>query len=178
MAELISGRYARALFELALEKNCIDRYFDDVSLVFGCINGDKEFESVLKHPQISGDEKLEILTNAFKDKISDDILGLFSVALRKNREAELLDIMQTFIEKVKEYKGIVTAKIVSAKPLKGAQIQKIKEKLSQTLDKQVDVEYSIDQRLIGGLQIYVCGRLIDNSIKTKLNGLKNQLEGV
>ena len=84
-------------------------------------------------------------------------------------------MLSAFIEKVRAHKGIVTAKIVSAKPLTAQQLHRIKDKLVQTLNKQVDVKYSIDQTLIGGLQIFVCGRLIDNSIKTKLNGLKNQL---
>ncbi len=176
MAELISGRYAEALFELALEKDCVDRYFEDVRLVYDCVKDDKEFLTVLKHPQISGEEKLKVLTEAFGGKISDDIMGLFSVAFRKNREAELLDMLEAFIEKVREHKGIVTARIVSAKPLTAPQIQRIKDKLIQTLEKQVEVKYSIDQSLIGGLQIYVCGRLIDNSIRTKLIGLKNRLD--
>lgn len=175
MAELISNRYAEALFELALEKDCVDKYFEDVCLVYDCVKDDKEFLTVLKHPQISGEEKLSVLTVAFRGKISDDILGLFSVAFRKNREAELLEMLSAFIEKVRAHKGIVTAKIVSAKPLTAQQLHRIKDKLVQTLNKQVDVKYSIDQTLIGGLQIFVCGRLIDNSIKTKLNGLKNQL---
>lgn len=175
MAELISNRYAQALFELALENDCVDKYFEDVSLVYDCIKDDKEFLTVLKHPQISGEEKLAMLTETFRGKISEDVLGMFSVALRKNREAQLVDILGSFIEKVREHKGIVTARLVSAKPLTAQQIQRIKDKLTQTLGKQIDLVYSIDQRLIGGLQIYVCGRLIDNSIKTKLNGLKNQL---
>ena len=175
MAELISRRYAEALFEIALEKNSVDKFFDDVTLIYESIKDDKDFLTILKHPQISGEEKLAVLTNAFKGKVEDDIIGLFSVAFRKNREAQLLGILEVFIEKVRDKKGITTAEIVSAKPLTAPQIKSLQQKLEETSKKQVDVKYSIDPSLIGGLRIKMGGMLIDNTIKRSLDEMKQQL---
>lgn len=175
MAELIAKRYAAALFDIALENDSVDKYCDDAVLICEAINNDAGFQKVLKHPQISGEEKLDVLINTFKGSVADDMFGLFAVAFRKNREAQISDILSAFIEKVKAYKGIVTAKVVSAKPLTDEQLSQIKLKLTNSLNKQVEIEHSVDESLIGGLKISVCGQLIDNTVRKHLNDLKNQL---
>ncbi|MBQ9604810.1 MAG: F0F1 ATP synthase subunit delta [Firmicutes bacterium] len=178
MAELIANRYASALFDIALEKNSIDRYLEDTELICAALKDDAEFDAVLKHPQISGEEKLAVLTQAFSGKVEDDIIGLFSVAFRKNREAQLFDILNAFIDKVKEHKGIVTAKVVSARPLSEKQLADIEQKLANGMKKKVIVENSVDPALIGGLKITVCGKLIDNTVKRHLDELKGQLNNI
>lgn len=178
MAELIANRYASALFDIALEKNSIDRYLEDTELICAALKDDAEFDAVLKHPQISGEEKLAVLTQAFSGKVEDDIIGLFSVAFRKNREAQLFDILAAFIDKVKEYKGIVTANVVSARPLSQKQLADIELKLTNGMKKKVIVENSVDPALIGGLKITVCGKLIDNTVKRHLDELKGQLNNI
>lgn len=175
MAQLAAARYANALFELALEANKIDAFDEEVKFVAATCDGDKEFFAVLNHPQISGDEKMKVLESAFKGKISDEIIGLFSVVFKKNREAELIDILQKFIEKVEEHKGIVTAKVSSAKPLSEKQITDIKEKLSQNLNKQVFIEAVVEPSLIGGVCIAVDGHVIDGTIKSQIAEMKKQL---
>ncbi len=177
MAELIANRYAAALFDIALEKDSIDKYLDDAALIRSSIENDPEFQAVLKHPRISGDEKLSVLVNAFKGKVSDDLLGLFAVAFRKNREAQLFDILTAFIDKVRAHKGIVTATVVSAIPLSEAQLDSIRLKLAQSMNKQVDIEHSVDKSLIGGIRINVCGQLIDNTVRRHLDVLKERMSG-
>lgn len=175
MAKLVSRRYANALFELALERNQIDRFDKEVKMIYGSITDDKKFSNVLNHPQITGDEKMKMFENIFKGKISEDILGLFHLVLRKNREAELIEILSVFIDKVREYKRITTAYVSSAKPLSKTQLNDIKAKLSQNLNKQVDIEASVVPELIGGVRILVDGHVIDGTIKKQIDELKKQL---
>lgn len=178
MAELISKRYAQALFQLALEQNCVDKYSDEIKLVYNILTCDSEILRVLNHPQISSDKKLDILTTAFKDCVDSDILGFLSIIFKKNRENELKDILNTFIEKVLEYKGIVTAVVESAVPLKESKLNEIKDKLSSKLNKQVEIEVNVVPELIGGLKIAVCGHVIDNTVKSQLDALKKTLLNV
>ena len=175
MAELISTRYAEALFEIAIEKDKVSEFYEDVKFIYETLENNSELFAVLKHPQISGEEKLNVLTTVFGGKAADDIIGLFSVVFRKNREAQLIEILGSFIEKVKDYQGIVDAEVISAKPLSQSQLERLKDKLSQTTGKQVDIKYSLDPSLIGGLQVKLCGRLIDNTVKRQINELKTQL---
>lgn len=175
MAKLISRRYADALFELALERNQLDRFDEEVKAVYGSITEDKEFSSVLTHPQVSGEEKTAMLENVFKGKVSEDILGLFHLVIRKNRESELVEILKVFTDKVRDYKRITTAYVTSAKPLSESRLNEIKEKLSQNLNKQVNIEAEVKPELIGGVRILVDGRVIDGTIKKKVDELKKQL---
>ncbi len=175
MAQLAAGRYANALFDLALESSEVDVFDQEVRLVLDIMKNDKEFLTVIDHPQVSGEKKLSILENAFKGKVSDEILGLFSVVLRKNREAQLIDILEIFLKKVEEYKGIETAFVTSAKPLSEKHIETIKEKLSKNLNKQIFIQADVDESLLGGVRIKVAGHIIDGSIKKQLDDLKKQL---
>ncbi len=172
---LISNRYAAALFDLALEKNCIDEYYQDVELVYNVVSSDKEIVAVLEHPRISGDDKLNILKNTFSGKISEDVIGFFHVVFRKNRESELLNILSAFIKKAEAYKGIAYATVESAEELSQDTLAKIEEKLSKNLSKQVKVEAKVDPELLGGLKISVGGHVIDSTIKSQISKLKKQL---
>ena len=96
MDRIISDRYAEALFSLAVENNAIDRYEEQVKLVLDVISGDKEIMKILTHPDINGEDKMNVLTQAFKDSVDDDIMGLFSVIMRKNRENQIIGI-ESFI---------------------------------------------------------------------------------
>jgi F-type H+-transporting ATPase subunit delta len=175
MAKLISRRYANALFELALESNKLDLYKNEIELIYDSVTKDNEFLKILNHPQITSEEKAKMLDDIFKAKVSDDIIALFHLMLRKNREAELIDVLSVFLEKYNAYKGITTALVYSAKPLSEAQLNTIKQKLSQNLNKQVDIKAEVDPALIGGVKILVDGHIIDGTIKKKLDDLKKQL---
>lgn len=175
MAKLISKRYAVALFELAKETDKIDLFNSQVELIYNSIKNDKEFLTVLNHPRISGGEKFNLFQNIYKDNISEEILGLISIVVNKNRETEILEILETFLELVKDYKGITTAYIFSAIALNDEQLTKIKENLSKNLNKEIIIEASVKPELIGGLLINVDGKVIDNSIKRNLDDIKKSL---
>ncbi len=175
MAKLISKRYSVALFELAEETNKIDELNDEVEFMYNAIIGDKDFLTILNHPRISGEEKFKLFQEIFKDKISDEVLGLLSVVVVKNREAELVEIFAGFLELVRVHKGIATAYVHSATPLTTEQLTAIKEKLSEKLNKQIIIQADTNPELIGGVVINVDGKIIDNSIKTNLFNIKKTL---
>ncbi len=175
MAKLISKRYAVALFELAKETDKMDLFNQQVELIYDSIKNDKDFLTVLNHPRISGGEKFNLFQNIFKDNISEEILGLISIIVKKNRETEMLEILETFLELVKDYKGITTAYVYSAIALKDEQLAKIKENLSKNLNKEVIIKADVKPELIGGLVINVDGKVIDNSIKSNLENIKKRL---
>ena len=175
MAKLISKRYAVALFELAKETDKVDLFYNQIDFIYNSIKNDNEFLSVLNHPRISGGEKFNLFQNIYKDNISEEILGLISIVVKKNRETEILEILETFLELVKEYKGITTAYIHSAKALSEEQINNIKKNLSKNLNKEIIIKADVKPELIGGLLINIDGKVIDNSIKKSLDDIKKSL---
>lgn len=175
MAGIISKRYAEALFQLALEQNCVDKYSDEIKLIYDTLISDSEILRVLNHPQISSDKKLEILNTAFGGSVDKDIMGFLTIIFNKNRENELTNILNTFLNKVLEHKGIVTAVVESAKPLDESRLNEIKKKLSHKLNKQVEIKSNVVPQLIGGLKITVAGHVIDNTVKNQLDDMKKTL---
>ncbi len=175
MAKLIANRYSDALFQLAQEAGEIDELFEQVKFVLDVFKSNDEFRSVLEHPQISYSEKMNMFEEVFKGKISDLIIGFVNVILNKNREKEIVSVLEVFINKVMDYKGITVAEIESPFVLSENQINNIKNTLSKNLNKQVLVETKVEPNLIGGICIKVDGKIIDTSIKKQLQDMKNNL---
>lgn len=176
MANLISYRYANAMFDIAIENNEVDLFYEQFTLLQEVFSSNKEFNSIINHPEITKDEKMTLFINIFKDKLNESILGLFQIMLKKNRETEINKVVSFFIKKVRKYKKIAIAKISSPTTLSDVQKDNIKDKLINKLNKQVILETCIDETLIGGLCIEVDGYVIDASIKKQLSDIKSLLK--
>jgi F-type H+-transporting ATPase subunit delta len=175
MGQLISKRYAKALFDIAIEKNTIDEFEHQVHTVYQILCSEKEFMKILLHPQVLIEEKIKLLEEIFSSKIANELMGLLVLVIQKNRQDYILEILSTFLDEVKEYKGIVTATVISAVPLTKQQVNQITQKLITNLKKQIQIETQVDPSIIGGLKIRVGDRILDASIEGKLHSLKNQL---
>ncbi len=174
MARLAS-RYSAALFSLAAEKNKLDSYLEQTYALKKCLCDDEEIKGFINNPNLSSDDKLNILKGVLEGKAEDDIIGFISVIFEKNRQKELPLIFDEFTEMVLESKGIVTAHVESAYPLSDKQKDEIKTILSGNLNKQVIVESGIDKSLIGGLKITVDGHVIDGTIRKNIDDMKKML---
>lgn len=175
MAGIAAKRYAEALFQLAVENDCVEKYSDEIKLISDTLALDDDILKVINNPEISSEIKMGIFEKAFSKYVSNDVLGLIAVIFRKNREKELLNILDIFLSKVIDYKGIVYATVESAVPLKSEKINQIKQKLSEKLNKQVEIEVKTVPELIGGIRISVCGHVIDNTVKKQIENIKKAL---
>lgn len=175
MEQLIASRYAAALFNLAIEKNCIDEFENQVQAMYGIFNSEMEFVKILQSPQILADEKVKLVEEVFSSKISADLMGLLVLIIQKGRQGYILEILHGFLDQVKEYKGIVSATVISAVPLSKEQINQITQKLIAGLKKKVEIQLQIDPSIIGGLKIRVGDQILDSSIEGKLHSLKAEL---
>lgn len=178
MAKLVSKTYGKAFFELALESNNLDTYAEEAKLVISALNSDETFKQVLNHPEISEVKKFTMLKNIFEQKVSEPFLGLFNLVVTKRREIYLSDILEDFLERVLEHKGILIAEVVSAVKLSEDQLLRIENKLAKNLNKQIILEVSVDPSLIAGLKITVDGHVIDGSVKKQMADIKNTLYNI
>ena len=158
MAKLVSKTYGDALFELALEEGKLDLLADEVKAVSEIIsdNGD--------------------LTKLMKNRISDELLGLMVMIIEKNHYKHLVSVFDHFTECVKEYKNIGTAYITSAVELSDEQKQAIEKRLLDTTRYvEIEMKFDVDAALIGGMKIRIGDRVVDSSVKTKLEDLTREL---
>lgn len=171
----LASRYAQALFELAVENDSVDKSLGETETLKEALYSDGEIREFIKNPNLSSEDKFNILKNTLEGNVSDDVLGLLAVVFSKNRENELLGIFEVFAEMVNQKKGIVTALVESAVPLDDSQLDEIKNKLSKNLNKQIVIKTRIEPGLIGGLKISADGHVIDGTIKRSLDELKRTL---
>lgn len=176
MAKLISKTYGDALFELATEENKVDELFDEIQQLKKILKENDEFGRLMEHPKIIKEEKLTVLNNVFKGKISDELLGFMTIVISKDRYQEMDEILEYFIMEVKKYKGIGVATVTTAVQLRDEQRAKIERRLLDTTNyKSMEMHYKQDAALIGGMVIRIGDRVVDSSISTKLNELQKDL---
>ena len=176
MAKLVAGTYGDALFDFAMEENQIDSLMDEILTVQAVLEENKGLEKILVHPEIPKQKKLQVIEDVFKGRISDALTGFLRIVVTKGRYKNLPDIFAYFIARVKEYKKIGVAEVISAIPLSGEQKEKIEKKLLDTTHYEtMDIEYKVDEKKIGGLMIRIGDRVVDSTIQSKLNLLTGSL---
>jgi len=175
MAQLVSKTYAKAFFELALETDSISIYEREALLVIEALRSDEAFVKVLNHPEISETRKITMISNVFEGQISEPFMGLFKLIINKRRETYLFSILEDFLDRVLEHKGMATVEVVSAVELTEEQLTNIKNKLSENLKKQIVLEVRVDPSIIAGLKVIVDGHVIDGSAKTQMADIRNTL---
>ena len=179
MAKIISKAYGEALFELALEKNELESIAEQVNILADAFAENPELVKLISHPKISKEEKINVIETIFKGRMSDDIVGFLVIIVEKDRGSEIEDILKLFQAKVREYKKIGVALVTSAIELSTEQKQKVEQKLlQQTAYESFEVEYKVDASLIGGMIIRIGDRVVDSSIRSKLDNLTKELRKV
>lgn len=176
MAKLIEATYGDALFELAVEESRVDALYDEATAVIGAFNDNPELGKLLNHPEVEKGEKEELINNIFSQFVSGDMTGLLITMVSKDRQKKIVDTLEYFQKKVLEYKKIGIAYITTARPLTDVQKKAVVEKLLETTE-YVDFQmnYAVDESLIGGMVIRIGDRVVDSSIKHKINELSKDL---
>ncbi len=176
MAKLISKTYGDALFELAVEDGKVDVFMEEISGLLEVLRSEAEFTKLMNHPKIPKEEKVQVAKNVFSGRISEEIVGFLTLIIQKDRYGEAEAILEYFLNQVKEYKGIGVAYVKTAVALTEIQKKQVEERLLQTTKyRQMEMHFSEDKALIGGMVIRIGDRVVDSSISTKLEELQKQL---
>ena len=109
MAKLVSKVYGDALFEAAMERDMLSPVYEEVQSLQTILMENADLVQFLNHPQIIKEEKLKVVENIFKGRVSDDLMGFLETVIEKGRQKELPKILDYFVNRVKEYKKIGVA---------------------------------------------------------------------
>lgn len=176
MAKLVSKTYGEALFETAMEGKKAEELMEEIRAVFTILEQNPDFDKLMGHPGIPKQEKLQVVEQVFKGRVSDELTGLLRIIVEKERYGELQAILQYFTDQVKEASGIGVAYVATASDLTGTQKENVRAKLLATTSyKTMEMHYQTDPSLIGGMVVRINDRVVDSSIRTKLNDLTKQL---
>lgn len=179
MAKLISKTYGEALFEVAVEDGTLDTMLEEVEAVLEVLKSNEEYISLLDHPKIPVEEKVSLIEKAFKGNVSDELVGFIVTIADKGRFSEIEGILEYFIDRVWEEKKIGVACVTSATELSDQQKKDIEAKLLATTSYvEFRMKYAVDKSLIGGMVIRIGDRVVDSSVKTKLETMARELSKI
>jgi F-type H+-transporting ATPase subunit delta len=173
---IVSGmarRYASALFELALESNAVNDVQRDLAALDGLIGGSPDFTRLVRSPVFSAEEQGKAL-GAILDKagIGGIAANFLKVVAANRRLFAVRDMIRGFNRLVAAHKGEVNAQVTVAEPLNDARLTEIKDTLKAVTAKDVTIDVIVDPSIIGGLVVKLGSRMVDASLRTKLNSIK------
>lgn len=175
MAKIVQKTYGEALFELAMENNPTE-LLAEVCQVSEIIDANPDFDKLMKHPGIAKQEKIAVMEEVFKGRCSDVLLGFLELLITKERYSNLSEVFEYFIAQMKEQQKIGVAFVTTAIELDEAKQKEIEKKLLETTEyESFEMHYSVDASLIGGMVVRINDRVVDSSIKSKLDSLTKQL---
>ena len=137
---------------------------------------EREFFGFICSPVISGAEKKTVVRTVLKDRIADELVNFLMILIDKGRGRHFDKIRDQYIKLFNESKGYTTGMVYSVSPLTGEQIEAFEEKTGTYLGKEVKLTNKIDASLLGGVRIFVDGKLIDASVKKRLEDLMETLD--
>lgn len=171
-------RYAAAVFDLALDSGEVDAVDAGLMSLAKVIEGDATLSRVLKSPLYKSEEKAAVLA-AIGDKLGLPELArrFVGVAALNRRAGDIPAMAKAFADRAAKHRGSSRVVARVARAISREQTLQLESSVSKSLGRNVTVDVEVDPTLIGGLQLKMGSRLIDASIRTKLNNLTNLMKG-
>ena len=175
-----TGRYANALFELADEANSVDAVAKDLAAIKGLIDESEDLDRMVRSPAISREQQRRAMDAVLGKGGANSLVRKFIGVIAANgRLFALKQIVSRFLDDLSARRGEVSAEVVSAIPLDAALEKELHKAVSHVAGSdKVSLTMRVDPSLIGGLVVRIGSRMIDSSIKSKLNRLELTMKGV
>jgi F-type H+-transporting ATPase subunit delta len=177
---VVSGaalRYAEALFDLAMDEKAADRVEGDLKALGAAISASPEFRSFLSSPVYDSDDKARAISAiASKAGVSPLTSNFLGVVAKNGRLAVLEGILAAFARRLAEHRGELSAEATSAAALSDEQTKRLRGEIERVVGKKVNLSVKIDKDLLGGMIVKVGSKMIDSSLKSKLNRLKSVMK--
>jgi F-type H+-transporting ATPase subunit delta len=174
----MAGRYARALFELALDAKSVDAVKADLDKFDTMISESTDLHRLVRSPVFGAEEQARALAAILAPAGIGGLAANFLKLITANRRLfAVRDMIRGFRKLVARWKGEITAEVTVAEKLSDARLEEIKNTLkSITGEKAVDLNVKIDPAIIGGLVVKLGSRMVDSSLRTKLNAIKHAMK--
>ncbi len=175
MAKLIFHTYAEALFEVALELDKVEQFGEEFKFVSDTLKEYPEFFELFVTPRIEHKQRKKVMDDVFGGKISQEVLNFTKILIDKDRCFYIQGMYESYRHMADEHLGIINAVVESAVELTDDEKQEIEKKLVEMTNKTVHMHCTVNPEIIGGLIIKAEDRLIDGSLKNRLEDMKQSL---
>jgi F-type H+-transporting ATPase subunit delta len=175
----LAGRYATALFELALEAHAVDAVEADVKRFDGLLTESTDLARLVRSPLFSAEEQSKALAAVLERAGIGGLTARFFMVVTANRRLfAIRDIIKAYASLAARHRGEIAAEVTVAEPLSQAHAAEIESTLHAITGKTVRVAMRIDRSIIGGLIVKLGSRMVDTSLRGKLNALKHVMKEV
>jgi F-type H+-transporting ATPase subunit delta len=174
----LAGRYANALFELAQDSRALDAVSADLSSLRKALETSPDLARLVRSPVFSAADQARALKAVLAKMGAGALTTKFVLLLAsKRRLFALTGIIRGYESLVAKSRGETQAEVASARPLSGAEVKELTAALKSSLGKEPRLHTKVDPTLLGGLVVKVGSRMIDSSLRTKLDGLRAAMKG-
>jgi len=175
----LAARYAAALFDLADERRMLDEIASDLRQLRAMLQGSGDFLRLIRSPILSRDQQAKAVgVLAERAGLSPLVRDFLTVVARNRRLFAAPAIIEAFLAKLAARRGEVNAQVTAAQALNEAQLGALNEQLRRSIGSRVSVDVRIDPGLIGGMIVKVGSRMVDGSIKSKLQRLQLAMKNI
>ena len=173
----VSGRYATALFELAREEKAIDAVAADLDKFEAMLNESADLKRLVRSPVFAADAQLKALTAVLDKAGISGVSANFLKVLTENRRLfAVADVIRAFRALVARFKGEATADVTVAEALSDKNLDALTAALKSVTGKDVTLNVKVDPAIIGCLVVKLGSRMVDSSLRTKLNSIKHAMK--
>lgn len=174
----LAGRYAMALFELARDERQLEAVGASLASLKRALAESEDLRALVASPLVNRDDSLRTIDATAAAMSVDPITRNFLGVLARNRRlSQLGSVIRAFDMLAAGHRGEVTAEVVSAHPLSDDQVAALKANLKARTGRDIAVDLAVDPSILGGLVVKVGSRMIDGSIRTKLDTLAHAMKG-
>lgn len=174
----IAGRYATALFDLAIDEGALDQTADDMASLGRMIADSADLHRLVRSPVIGSAAQVEaidvVMAKAQFGSLTQKFVGLVS---SNRRLFALPSMVQSFAQLMASHRGEIAGEVISAHPMSAAQLDVLRAQLKSAVGSDVQIDAKVDPSLLGGLIVKIGSRMIDSSLRTKLQNLKFAMKG-
>jgi len=174
----LAGRYALAVFELALEEKALDSVAKDFAALKQLMAESPDLTRLIRAPVFSREEQAAGMNGVLHRMEASALTRRFILLLAsKRRLFALADIVRAYESLVAKQRGEMSAQVTSARPLSENEATELRAILKSKLSREIKLETKVDPSLLGGLIVKVGSRMIDSSLRTKLEGMRMAMRG-
>jgi F-type H+-transporting ATPase subunit delta len=174
----LAGRYANALFELAQDQKSVDAVSADLASLRRALESSPDLTRLVRSPVFSAQDHAKALKAILEKMGANALTAKFVLLLaEKRRLFVLIQIIAAYEHLVAKSRGETEAEVTAARALSDSEIAELKSVLKSRLGKEPRLHAKIDSTLLGGLVVKVGSRMIDSSLRTKLDGLRAAMKG-
>ncbi|HAG43979.1 MAG TPA: ATP synthase F1 subunit delta [Clostridium sp.] len=168
-------KYNEVLNELMFDEDKLDEFRDELKFISDEIKKEPQFQIILEHPELSKEDKKDMLTSVFEENVSKSVLTLCYNLIDNSMENYFNRIGKDFDDKINDKYGVIEAVVYTVLPINADSMKKLKEILTKKLQKRVILSNKVDKSIVGGVVLKVGDKLIDVSIKGRLDDIHTSI---